>query len=213
MALLVGIAVGGCVALGLLAFFSITLNQQMRAKHPERKPYAWGYFLALFTIAAGVISIILGLMDYRHDGWAVYTGPLVIWLGALLYRRNRWAWLLFVFLQFNPGGWIINGTYLWRRWSEMGETDKAPSGSISTTRCWGFTSPTRLVTWWRNQSASVRGWIFLSGIWIALVWLVVMIFQPFGSELYSEEYTKLIFIMSVPLLGGGIKFTYDRVVK
>lgn len=213
MALLVGIAVGGCVALGLLIFFSITLNRQMLVKHPDRKPYAWGYFLALFTMAAGVISIILGLIDYSHDGWAVYTGVATIWLGALLYRRNRWAWFLFVLLQFNPGGWIINGTYLWRRWSEMDGMDKVPGGSTSTSRSGGFISPTRLTAWWRNQSAQVRGWIFLSGVWIALVWIVVMIFEPFGSELYSEEYIKLIFIMSVPLLGGGIKFTYDRVVK
>lgn len=213
MALLVGIAVGGCVALGLLAFFSVTLNRQMLAKHPSRRPYAWGYFLALLTMAGGAVSIILGLMDYTRDGYLVYTGAGTILLGALLYRRNRWAWLLFVILQFNPGGWIINGTYLWRRWAEMGGRDAAPSESPSMRQFWTSISPSRLAAWWRTLNAPVRGWIFLSGAWVLLVWTAVMIFEPFGSELYSEEYTKLFFIMCLPLIGGGIKFAYDRVVK
>ena len=216
MALLVGIFVGGCVAIALLAFFSITLNRQMLAKHPGRKPYAWGYFLALFTVAAGALSIPFGLMDYTRDGWMVYTGLGTMWLGALLYRRNRWAWLLFVFLQFNPPGWIINGFYLYRRWGEMrgdSSSNENSSALASIARSIPYFSVGGLIDWWKRQSTALRSWIFISGVWIALVWIYVMIFEPFGHNMYEDEYLKLGFIMCIPIAGGGIKFAYDRAVR
>ena len=69
--------------------------------------------------------------------------------------------------------------------------------------------------WWRSRSRLFRLWVFGSVVWGALVLLVAAIFDPFDRE-YADEpqvWAKIIFILALPLVGGALKYAYDRLVK
>ena len=99
---------------------SIRLNQIFLTNSQDCHPFAWGYFNSLVVITIGASGAILGIWSYSEDGanliiWSI----LLIALGTLLHRRNRWAWIVFTILNVNPASWIINGIYLKNRWNEM----------------------------------------------------------------------------------------------
>lgn len=75
----------------------------------------------------------------------------------------------------------------------------------------------RGASWWRSQSKSFRIWAFGSMVWIVFVLLFVLIFDPFNNDAWGymddDEYLKMFFVMTIPLLAGGIKYAYDRIVK
>ena len=78
-------------------------------------------------------------------------------------------------------------------------------------------SKERSLSWWRMQSKQFRAWVFVSFVWALLVLIFVAVFDPFnaGSWGYIDEegYLQMIVIMCIPLLAGGIMFTYNKVVK
>jgi len=77
--------------------------------------------------------------------------------------------------------------------------------------------PKRGISWWRNRRKGFRKWAFGSVVWIVLVLLFVVVFDPFNNGAWrymdDEEYLKMFFVMAIPLLAGGIKYAYDRIVK
>ena len=77
--------------------------------------------------------------------------------------------------------------------------------------------PKRGVNWWRRRSRGFRIWAFGSVVWVVFVLLFVIVFDPFsnGAWRYMDggEYLKMFFVMAIPLLVGGIKYVYDRIVK
>ena len=109
----------GIIIVILATWPSIILNKRMMRKFPHRLSFAWGYFLSLAVLIAGVISLWLAFTDSNDRGVSIAWGVTAWLLGAMLYRRNRWVWLAFVIIQLNPGSWIINGIYLKNRWAEM----------------------------------------------------------------------------------------------
>jgi hypothetical protein len=71
---------------------------------------------------------------------------------------------------------------------------------------------------WHASSREFRLWFFLSAIWIFLVFLFVMTFDPFNvysfPHITSDELPRVIFIALIPpLLIGAGKYGYDRWVK
>jgi hypothetical protein len=105
---------------------SIRLNKTHLLNRPNYKPFAWGYFLALVVVSWGLLIVALSIAVYPYSSpdwikiWCIY---LVI-LGVLMFRQNRWAWLVYIVLSINPAEWIINGIYLKNRWQEMKEHGK-----------------------------------------------------------------------------------------
>lgn len=115
---LFGIAFG-VLTISLATWPAIILNRKMLAKSPRRRPFAWGYFLALAVLLLGIVSLGLAFTDSDERALLIASGVTASLLAALLCRRNRWAWLAFVILQLNPLSWIVNGIYLKNRWGEM----------------------------------------------------------------------------------------------
>lgn len=61
----------------------------------------------------------MAFSDTKERETLVFTGIMLCLLSMMMYRRNRWAWLIAVIIQVNPIGWIVNGIYLKNRWAEM----------------------------------------------------------------------------------------------
>ena len=96
---------------------SIWLNKIFITNNPKCQPFAWGYYNSLLIVTIGISGSVFGvwISDLALLIWCF----LLIALGTLLYRRNRWAWVIFTILSANPASWIINGVYLKNRWQEM----------------------------------------------------------------------------------------------
>lgn len=79
-------------------------------------------------------------------------------------------------------------------------------------------SSIKVNSWWRNRSSFFRIWIFVSIIWIVTVFLYLILFDP-EEIVYSRygldgrEVFKLLIIMAIPLIAGGLKYVYDKIVK
>jgi hypothetical protein len=71
--------------------------------------------------------------------------------------------------------------------------------------------------WWRRRTHDFRRWIFGAVTWVVLVFLFVVMFDPFNNGSWSymddDDYSKMYFTMSIPWLAGGIKYLYDKFVK
>ena len=99
---------------------SIWLNKIFITNNPKCQPFAWGYYNSFLIVTISISGSVFGAWIYSDEG-----GSLIIWcflliaLGTLLYRRNRWAWVIFTILSANPASWVINGVYLKNRWQEM----------------------------------------------------------------------------------------------
>lgn len=81
----------------------------------------------------------------------------------------------------------------------------------------GKVAPRKESSWWRSKSKGFRVWAFGSGVWAFLVLVFFVVFDPhnYGSWKYmsDRDYLQMFFIMSIPLLVGGIKFLYEKFVK
>jgi NADPH:quinone reductase-like Zn-dependent oxidoreductase len=107
-----------CVFGGILAgvaifpiLASLLLNRRFRRRNPANRPYRWGYYFSIQSVAAGLgLGILLESV--------IACGLLYAVLAWSFARRRRWAWLTLTILSFNPLVWIINGVYLKKRWAE-----------------------------------------------------------------------------------------------
>jgi len=102
-------------------YLSIHLNKKHLLGKVNHKPFAWGYFLSLVVILFGVLIGVLSTAVYPSSGpsWIRFWSIYLVTLGVLMYRQNRWAWLVYIILSVNPAEWIINGLYLKNRWQGM----------------------------------------------------------------------------------------------
>jgi NADPH:quinone reductase-like Zn-dependent oxidoreductase len=113
---LVALALVGVPAAVALApiFAALILNRRFRRRHPEKRPYRWGYYFSIMSLVGG---LVLGLLFDSVAGLlacaAVYA--VLAWCFA---RRRRWAWLALTIVTFNPIAWVINLVYLRKRWAE-----------------------------------------------------------------------------------------------
>jgi NADPH:quinone reductase-like Zn-dependent oxidoreductase len=108
------------IALGVLALVvpviaALALNRGYRRRHPEKRPYRWGYYFGLMSIIGG---LLLGMMFESGISAVVACGVVYAVLAWFFARRHRWAWITLTVLSFNPIAWIINAVYLRKRWAE-----------------------------------------------------------------------------------------------
>lgn len=77
-----------------------------------------------------MIYIPAGLMMGGIDGLATAAYGLVFTVvGAFMYKRRRWAWLVGTLLSLNPIVYIVNIIYLKNRWNEMTNEESAAEES------------------------------------------------------------------------------------
>ena len=112
---------GGAVAFALVGtpilvvvapiLLAVALNRRFRRRHPDSRPYRWGYYFSIVSVVGGLLlGVILESVLVCVLVYAV--------LACFFALRHRWAWLALTILSFNPIVWIINGLYLRKRWAE-----------------------------------------------------------------------------------------------
>jgi hypothetical protein len=100
------------------------LNRRHLGRHPQCKPFAWGYFSALSS-ATTPLFFALGVSTNRDLDVTSQGVLLAIFLllflppVVLTLRRSRVGFIWLTALTLNPLLWIINGIYLKNRWTEM----------------------------------------------------------------------------------------------
>ena len=113
---LIGVPLAALIVPIVAAF---VLNRRFRERHPDKRPYRWGYY---FCIMAFIGGLLLGrLLDFGLMG-ILLCGLIYGVLAWFFAQRRPWAWIALTILSFNPIAWIINAIYLWKRWREEAAT-------------------------------------------------------------------------------------------
>ncbi|MBL9189005.1 MAG: hypothetical protein JNK23_16090 [Opitutaceae bacterium] len=116
--------VGAATIIALLIYAARVLDKKWRLRYPEEKPFAWGYFQALFFFPAGLLWF---LMPFIHDpgSWQLWLmvvlhGVVGSYAGyALIKEKKKWAWVFVVIAQMNFVTLLIDIHYGGNRWKEF----------------------------------------------------------------------------------------------
>lgn len=109
-------------------FFGRRLDMRLRQKEPALHGYKWGYTHGIVQCSKLPWPFLFGysfIAAGKPEDLSFAVG-VVLWfaldpiLGWGIIKRNRWAFLVHTVLSFNVFWWGINGSYLHRRWKEMG---------------------------------------------------------------------------------------------
>jgi hypothetical protein len=72
-------------------------------------------------------------------------------------------------------------------------------------------------SWWRRQPPIVRNWLFASGVWMVLMFLYAMFFDPFDTggwtNMSDDETLQFTLILFVPMGAGALFYIYQKWVK
>ena len=112
-----------------MIYTSHRIDQSWREKHPEHKPFKWGYFQALFFFPFGPLATIGYFISAPFIGYSIPASSAIYYLllsviggyagYMLIVKKRRWAWMFVVIAQFNMINWIINFYYGSNRWIEF----------------------------------------------------------------------------------------------
>lgn len=192
-----------CLVISIPAAF--TMNDSLHKKHPELKPYAWGYYIGwmgtLSWSAIGILQFIAASNTYgsRSDTFAALGFVFLVAAIAhfFIIKRNKWAWIIGIILQLNPVLWIINGIYLKNRWTEMGGLPVAEVGNK-----------------FKKASFSTRVLLAGSGFWALVVLAFVFMFEPYGSYVSDSEWWQVVkIVVFPPVMAVAGYFLYSKVIK
>ena len=117
------------IIFGLALVFAMIKQKKREISHPNDLSYTWGYTQGYACIIVSVICVLSFLifgfadiqpLDPEFAAVALYS-IFHAFIGWLMIKRNRIAFLIHTILSFNIFLWVINGVYLYNRWHEMGK--------------------------------------------------------------------------------------------
>ena len=110
------------------------MNRRRQARHPEAKPFRWGYAQGLMVIGLGTLGVLA-----NFDKWwmpnvelALMISGFRILAGLLILRPRRWSFILGTILSFYPILWLVNPIYLAVRWKGFRAEATAARGQWSS---------------------------------------------------------------------------------
>jgi len=192
-----------CLLISVPVAFS--MNNALHKKHPDVKPYAWGYYIglmgALSGTAVGILQFVAASRTYgsRSDTFVLLGIFFLVTavVHVFIVKRNKWAWIIGIILQLNPILWIINGIYLKNRWSEM---SCLPIEAVAHR--------------FSGSSFANRALFAGSAFWALVVLAFVFMFEPYGRYVSDSEWWQVVKIIVFPpvVLVAGY-FLYVKVIK
>lgn len=187
------------------AFSAGDMNKSLRESKPEVKPYSWGYFTGLMgALSWGLIGILQFIIASQEYGGKSETAALFgvfcligIVPNIFIIKRNKWGWVIGIFLQLNPILWIINGIYLKNRWGELSGADIE-----------------RLQSRLNQTSLIYRASIAAAGFWALAVASFIFTFEPYGRYISDADWWQIIKIIVVPPVVTLIGYLlYSKILK
>lgn len=94
---------------------ALALNRRFQRRNPGKRPYRWGYYVAIQALLGG---IGLGIILESGALVGIVCGVVYAVLGWFFALRHRWAWITLTLLSLNPVAWVVNLVYLRKRWAE-----------------------------------------------------------------------------------------------
>ncbi len=117
------------LVIALAIYGAFHLDKRWRSRHPEYRPFKWGYFQALWFFPGIPLMVLyyLGSVLLGKEEFSLYFLTYIAVIGTigsiagytLLKERKKWAWVSVVILQFNVITWIVNTYYGSVRWKEF----------------------------------------------------------------------------------------------
>ncbi|MGB9429937.1 MAG: hypothetical protein WCC11_08715 [Gammaproteobacteria bacterium] len=185
------------------------MGESFQKKHPELKPYKWGYFTGWMGVLNGIGVVILACIllyletyDYYPNNHDLYVLLLVLGIiaaisGTFILKRNKWGWVVGLIMQFNLIMWIINGIYLKNRWSEL-------SGPSFKTIGVDFI----------KKPLAIRVLVVGSAFWLVVVLAFVYVFEPYGGYTSNQDKWQVAKVIVFPPLVAVIGyFLYTKVIR
>lgn len=196
------------VALPFAVGISFYMNYRLHKKHPDARPYTWGYFNGwmgvLIWIVLAAFSFILA---YESTGWPDtdsfddrgFLFLILATISAGFIFRNKWWAIAAIIIQFNPITWIINAVYLENRWHEM---SNIPNVSVLNPL--------------RGQSKAIRTIAAASIFWVIVASAFMFLFDSYGLGLRGWRYIDWAHFLKVlifpPLVIAFGYFLYKKLL-
>ena len=212
----------------ILLLISFLISGILSTFHAFGDCYTCGGNFA-FTIASiGVLALqpVLWIknltLNYRFLAWIISAGLAIIFYQVM----ELIAALILNTVQFYPGiliGLISNffsivAAFIFsliavRRFSATrNSSSKQLQGQAINKE---NTIQFRIYYWWRSKE-QFRIYSFISIVWIIFVLLFTIIFDPFNNGSWSymniDQYFQMLFVMSLPIIAGIIKFIYTKYI-
>lgn len=171
-----------------------------------RKEYVYFFlFYGLFLIMASVLDRAIGIgYQSRDSGYVglfsiIYKLVMYVPLLTVSIRRShdagRNGWLVLVPLYLIVLLFLKSDTLI----NKWGEPDNYKSLYLSEKR-------SLIYNWWQCRSKEFRVWLYFSGLWSLIVLLCVLLFSPYGNDvfslngLYESDWMQMIGIIIIPPL-------------
>lgn len=153
-------------------WYSKDLDIRLHESSPTALPYRWGFTYAILLMSRLPTAIFAVAACFSDDsGDLGFKLIIPLWfaldpvLGWLIFKRNRWAWVIQSVSSLNVVLWIANSLYLTRRWREMGCEITASDQVGRDPDAFASASPSEVVATnksiRRKDSRSPLGWAFL----------------------------------------------------
>lgn len=104
-----------------LLLIALLLDKNRLDKHPETKPYKWGYFCGL--------NQIWHLFSLGDSSLPIWYHVLMVACGMGIIARKKWFFIIGTVTSFTAPYWIINFFYIKNRWSEL-DYDETPTSEL-----------------------------------------------------------------------------------
>jgi hypothetical protein len=123
------------IIFGISLVLGMMKQKKRNITHPHDLSYIWGFTQGYAAIIVSILCVLafllFGVADVKplDPGFAALCLYSIFhaFIGWLMIKRNRVAFLIHTIISFNLILWIINGVYLYKRWHEMGKvTDVYP---------------------------------------------------------------------------------------
>jgi len=106
---------------------ALVIHRSFWKRNRLKKPYRWGFYWGVQSIALAVLLIILSFTIAEDAGSVILLLALASLYGVIGYftiKRRTWAFVTLTVFTLNPVTWIANGIYIKNRLDEFRQEKK-----------------------------------------------------------------------------------------